>query len=143
MKTIAEMANHCIAIMNAKKKWLTIFLFAAAAIILTTTLFHGGVGSLNPTKLFFFTGLIILFFALLNTRGYRSWRYYTLLLAVLVILTFLPFFLPEEWDLVKIQARNQIPGHWAEDMAWSFGFILFTGYLAGIIGLIIAIRRRK
>jgi len=137
------MRGRFIAVMNASKKWLTISLFSAAAILITITLFHGGVGSMNPTKLFFFTGLILLFFALLNTRGYRSWRYYTLLLAVLVILTFLPFFLPEEWDLVQIQARNQIPGHWAEDMAWSFGFILFTGYLAGIIGLIIAIRSRK
>jgi len=129
--------------MNANKKWLTISLFAAGVLIITITLFHGGVGSRNPTNLFFFTGLILLFFALLNTRGYRSWRYYTLLLAVLLFLTFLPFFLPEEWDLVKIQARNKIPGHWAEDMAWSIGFILFAGYLAGIIGLIITLRRRK
>jgi len=137
------MENKFITAMKANKNWLTISLFVIGVIILTITLFHGGVGSLNPTKLFFFTGLIALFFALLNTWGYKTWRYYTILLAVLVLLTILPFFLPEEWDLVKIQERNQISGHWAEDMAWSFGFILFAGYLAGIIGLFIAIGRRK
>jgi len=137
------MANRFFTAMRTDKNWLTISLFVIGVIILTITLFHGGVGALNPTKLFFFTGLIALFFALLNTWGYKTWKYYTILLAVLVLLTILPFFLPEEWDLVKIQERNQISGHWAEDMAWSFGFILFVGYLAGIIGLFIAIGRRK
>lgn len=136
------MTNRFITAMRADKNWLTVSLFVIAAITLTITMFHGGVGALNPVKLFFFAGLIALFFALLCTWGNRTWKYYTILLAVLVILTILPFFLPEEWDLVKVQARNQIPGHWAEDMAWSIGFILFAGYLAGIIGLLIALARR-
>jgi len=129
--------------MRTNKNWLTISLFVIAVLIITITLFHGGVGSLPPTNLLFFAGLITLFFALLNTWGFRTWRYYTIILAVLVFLTSLPFFLPKEWDLVKIQARMQIPGHWAEDMTWSFGFILFAGYLAGLIGLFMSIGRRK
>jgi membrane protein YdbS with pleckstrin-like domain len=78
------MANRFFKAMRADKNWLTISLFLIGVIILTITLFHGGVGALNPTRLFFFTGLLALFYAFLNPWEYRTWRYYTILLAVLV-----------------------------------------------------------
>jgi hypothetical protein len=137
------MKNKFLTMMKANKNWLTVLLFVIAVLIITTMLLHVGVRALPATKLLYFTGFIALFFALLNPWGRMSWKYYLILLGVLVVLSVLPFFLGDEYDLVKIQARRQIPGHWAEDMAWSIGFILFTGYLAGIIGLYISIRRRK
>ncbi len=129
--------------MRADKNWLTISLFVIAIILITISLFHTGEGRYSISHYLYPVGLILFFFALLNTWGNKTWRYYAILLAVLVLLTILPFFLPTEWDLVKIQEKNQIPGHWAEDMTWSIGGILFAGYLAGIIGLFISIRRRK
>lgn len=137
------MTHTILSAIKAKKNWLTILLYLIAITAITLTLFHGGVGGRTPVNLFFFAGLIALFFALLNTWGTRTWKYYTVLLSILLILTFLPFFLPEEWDLVKVQANRQIPGHWAEDMAWSIGFILFAGYMAGIIGLFMSFGRKK
>ena len=45
--------------------------------------------------------------------------------------------------LIKIQSKLELPGHWAEDMAWSIGLILIAGFLAGLIGFFIFIRRKK
>lgn len=137
------MKNKLITRIKTNKNWLTISLFVIAITLITITLFNGGIGGKTSTELLFLIGLTSLFLALLNPWGRISWKYYVILLGILVLLSILPFFLGEEYDLVKIQSRLQIPGHWAEDMTWSIGFILFAGFMAGIIGLFISIRRKK
>jgi hypothetical protein len=134
------MTNKFITAMRANKNWLTTSLFVIAVIIITITLFHGGVGALNPTKLFFFTGLIAFFFAFLNTWGNRSRKYYAILMGISVLLFFLLFKFGIG-TLVDIQSKYQIQGHWAEDIAWSAGFILVAVFMAGLVGIFVCISR--
>jgi hypothetical protein len=137
------MASKLFSANSIKKNWLAISLFIIGVIMITITLFHGGVGGLTPIMLLFFMGLIFLFIALLNPWGGKSWKYYIILLAVLIFISILPLFIGEKYDLVQIQSRLQIPGHWAEDMIWSIGFILFAGYLAGIIGFFTSLWKNR
>lgn len=132
------MTNRFITAMRANKNWLTLSLFVIAVIILTITLFHSGIGSSNP--LFFFVGLIALFFSLLNTWGNRSRKYYAILMGISVLLFFLLFKFGIG-VLVNIQSQYQMQGHWAEDMAWSIGGILFAGFMAGLVGIFVCIAR--
>jgi len=134
------MPDKFITAMKVNQNWLTISLFVIAVIIIIITLFHGGVGALSPIKLFFLTGLIALFFAFLNTWGNRSRKYYTILMGISVLLFFL-FFKFGIGALVNIQSQYQIQGHWAEDMAWSAGFILIAVFMAGLIGIFVCIAR--
>ncbi|MEI6695301.1 MAG: hypothetical protein WCO13_04450 [Bacteroidota bacterium] len=132
------MTNKFITAMRANKNWLTISFFLIAFIIKTISFFHGGVGAMNPTL--FFIGLIILFFALLNTWGNRGRKYYLILMGVSVLLFF--FFFKFGMDpLVKTLSQYQFQGHWVEDMAWSIGFILFDGFMAGLIGFFYCIAK--
>jgi hypothetical protein len=126
-----------------KDNWLIICLYVIALLIIIITLFDGGVGGKTQTMLLFFIGLIVLFIAFLNPWGEMNPKYYAILIGISVLLAILPKFMPEKYDLVKIQAKMQLPGHWAEDMAWSIGFILVAGFMAGIIGLFISLGRKK
>ena len=126
--------------MKANKNWLSILLFVIAVLIITKMLLHVGVRALPATKLLYFAGFIALFFALLNTWGNRSRKYYVILMGVSVLLFFLLFVFGIV-DLVDIQSKYQIQGHWAEDMAWSIGGILFAEFMAGLVGIFVCIAR--
>jgi hypothetical protein len=134
------MPNKFITTMRANKNWLTISLVIIAIALITISLFRGGVGGLALSESLFFIGLIIFFFALLNTWGNRSRKYYAILMGISVLLFFLLFKFGIG-ALVDIQSKYQIQGHWAEDMAWSAGFILVAVFMAGLVGIFVCIAR--
>lgn len=61
--------------------------------------------------------------------------YYFIMLVISVILLIL-LFKVGIGILVKIESRMQIPGHWAEGMAWTIGGVCVAAIIAGIIGMV-------
>jgi len=121
---------------------LTFSIIIIAVLLVVISLFFGGAGGLVLAELLFYIGLIMLFFALLNPWGSWTRKYYAILIGISVLLFFL-LIKAGIGALVKIQSKFQIPGHWAEDMAWSLGFVFIAGFLAGLIGFFIFIRRKN
>lgn len=38
--------------------------------------------------------------------------------------------------LVKLVAKYQFTGHWAEDMAWTIGGVCLAAFIAGVVGML-------
>jgi hypothetical protein len=135
------MANKFIAVMKTNKNWLMVSLYIIAIALFTITFFlNFSGGHYRSSQPIYFSGLIILFIAMLNTWANRKRKYYIILMAISILL-FVLIFMIGVGDLVQIQSKYQIPGHWAEDMAWSIGGIVFAGFMAGLVGIFVCIAR--
>jgi hypothetical protein len=134
------MENKFIKAMKANNNWLTISLFVIAITLLTISLFSGGMGVRGLPKVLYFIGLIIFFITLLNTWGNRNRKYYVILMGISILL-FVLIFMFEPVDLVQVQSKYNLQGHWAEDMAWSIGGIFFAAFMAGLVGIFVCIAR--
>jgi len=80
----------------------------------------------------FFIGLILLFIALLDPWEQRSRYYYAILIGISGLLFLLLLIVGTD-----ILVKMNLPGHWAEDIAVSIGFICAAGFFAGIIGFLL------
>ncbi len=79
-----------------------------------------------------FGGFTLFFYALLHPWQ-RAW-YYAISMLIFLVLLILIIKNPSLF-LDMVNAGN-LPGHGAEDLAWTIGGIFFAGVVAGIIGIV-------
>ena len=136
------MKNKFFSAIKSNPNWLAISLIIIASLLIAVSLFFGGVGGLVLSESLYYLGLMLLFIGLLNPWGKWNRKYYAILFGISALLLVL-LYKVGIGALVKIQSKFQISGHWAEDMVGSFGFMFIAGFLAGLIGFFIFIRRKS
>ena len=136
------MKNKFFSAIKSNPNWLAISLIIIASLLIAVSLFFGGAGGLVLSESLYYLGLMLLFIALLNPWGKWNRKYYAILFGISALLLVL-LYKVGIGALVKIQSKFQISGHWAEDMVGSFGFMFIAGFLAGLIGFFIFIRRKS
>ena len=126
------MTNRFFSTIKSNPNWLAISLIIIAALLIAVSLFFGGAGGLVLAESLYYLGLMLLFVALLNPWGKWNRKYYAILFGISALLFFL-LYKVGIGALVKIQSKFQISGHWAEDIAWSFGFVFIAAVGIGKI----------
>lgn len=79
-----------------------------------------------------FGGFTLFFYALLHPWLKAS--YYAICIAIFLLMLIL--IIQDPGIFLKMVNAEKLPGHGAEDLAWTIGGIFFAGILAGIIGII-------
>lgn len=117
---------------SACREKKTITLLAASLIIIVISFFGGGAGGRTGILLLFYSGIALLFYALLHPWEEKNRSFYLILMGTFFVLFVLLWIVGID-VLVKIFPH----GERAADIAWSAGLIFIAGFLAGLVGLII------
>lgn len=127
------MMNNLLARFDSDNLRKTLKYLIISILLIVGSIFFGFTKGSSLWVLAFLVGCILFFYAALHP--WEKPFYYFIMLVISIILMILLFKFGIG-ILVKLQSNYQIPGRWAENMAWAIGEVFLAAFIAGITGML-------